>query len=221
MNSIAPASFSTKIYTTKGSFTIHVNKSWAPAFAQRFYILSQLQYAVGGPFYRVLNVNSTTRFVSQFGYRAEPLVDVIWDSLQLSNVTNPVVLSNLRGTVAFGTNEIANDGSNPDCAAAFCSKGFTTELYINLANNSRLDASDFSPFGIIESADMHVIDSLYAGYGEVVDICVDEPDDVFCVKLPNGSFAGLNMTEMELVGRKYLESFPLLDYVMGVELLSQ
>ena len=41
----------------------------------------------------------------------------------------------------------------------------TTQLFINLGDNSRLDREGFAPVGrVVEGMD--VVDSLYAGYGE-------------------------------------------------------
>ena len=41
----------------------------------------------------------------------------------------------------------------------------TTQLYINLSDNARLDSDGFAPIGKVVSG-MEVVDSLYAGYGE-------------------------------------------------------
>jgi hypothetical protein len=60
---VAPPAFSVAVDSTQGPFTIHVNTSWAPPFAQRFYTLVLLDYFAGAPLYRVL-----PGFVSQFGW---------------------------------------------------------------------------------------------------------------------------------------------------------
>jgi cyclophilin family peptidyl-prolyl cis-trans isomerase len=41
----------------------------------------------------------------------------------------------------------------------------STQIYINLADNARLDAQGFAPIGRVVSG-MDVVDRLYAGYGE-------------------------------------------------------
>ncbi len=41
----------------------------------------------------------------------------------------------------------------------------TTQLFINLGDNARLDAQGFLPIGRVVRG-MNVVDSLYAGYGE-------------------------------------------------------
>ena len=63
---------------------------------------------------------------------------------------DPVRESNARGTIAYA---MTGPGAR------------STELYINLADNRRLDAQGFAPIGLV-SAGMDVVDSLYSGYGE-------------------------------------------------------
>lgn len=222
-----PDHFRVRVSTSRGgAFTVHVTTAWAPPFATRFYRLALLKYGEGGPFYRVLALNRTERFVTQFGYRGVPDVDIAWIQLQTSNATSAVVPpGNVRGTVAFGTSEVANDGRNPNCTAAQCSLGFSVELFVNLANNSRLDGADFSPFGRIEERDMGAVDALFAGYGECSDLCEAEGGaEPYC--LPGrdpGTYAGVNLTRLLGPGggvRDYTRpDFPALDYVTTVELL--
>ena len=153
-----PATFTTTILLASGAFfNIHVVTAWAPVMATRFYILSMLMYFDGAPFYRVLRLDNGTSFVSQFGYRNVPAVDAAWIASQTSTATAPVLApgGNKRGTVAFGTGEIARNGSTPNCTADECSYGFNVELFINTQDNSaKLDAMDFTPFGYIEEEEM-------------------------------------------------------------------
>ena len=89
--------------------------------------------------------------------------------------------SNTRGKITFGTH-----GPNSR----------TTQVFINYVDNSRLDASGFSPFGEVLSG-MEVVDSLYSGYGEVA---------------PRGN--GPRSELMQTQGNEYLErDFPRLDYI--------
>ena len=223
-SSPTPPLFRATVPTSRGAFTVAVNTSLAPAMAARFYVLSLLSYWGGGPFYRVLALAPTERFVAQFGYRGAPTVDGAWIALQTSNVTSAVLQSNTRGTVAFGTGEVANDGRNPNCSAAECSLGFSVELFINLADNARLDAADFSPFGMVDAEGMRVVDALQAGYGELSDLCAQDGSSPYCVKTAGGGFAGVNLTRFLSAdgGEDYLRPhFPLLDRVIAeVERLS-
>ena len=216
-----PPVFRVPVATSQGTFTILVNSSTAPAFAARFYVLSRLSYFSGGPFYRVLRQPGRA-FVAQFGYRGAPAVDLAWISQRTSNATERVTLPNARGTVAFGTLEVSNGGRNPYCSAPQCSQGFSVELFINLADNAaKLDAADFSPFGVVEGGGMAVVDRLYAGYGECSDLCEQEAgSDPYCVPAPPpapaGAFAGVNLTRFLSAegGWGYLAPlFPRLDRV--------
>jgi alpha-L-rhamnosidase len=113
MRAPPPPSFAVRVETTQGAFTVRVNSSLAPPMAQRFYALAQLQYATGAPFYRVLRTNSSHAFVTQWGYRGVAAVDEAWVGRQTSTATSRVRLSNARGTVAFGTSEVGNNGKCP------------------------------------------------------------------------------------------------------------
>jgi len=64
---------------------------------------------------------------------------------------DPVRMSNERGRISFAA-------AGPDTR--------TTELFINLRENARLDPLGFAPFGeVVEGMD--VVDRLHTGYGEV------------------------------------------------------
>jgi alpha-L-rhamnosidase len=221
MRATPPPAFDVRIDTTRGSFTVHVNSSWAPPMAQRFFALARLQYFASSPFYRALRTNATHSFVTQWGYRGAPAVDQAWVARKTSMATARVRASNTRGTVAFGTSEVANNGNMPYCRNKLCSLGFSVELFINLGDNSRLDASDFSPFGFVAEEDMaRVVDGLYADYGECADLCAAPAvglNDSFCLPAPGGGWRGTNLTNLLLAGNDYLRrDFGALDYVTGV-----
>ena len=72
----------------------------------------------------------------------------------------------------------------------------STQIFINLAPNTNLDALGFSPFGEIVEG-MEVVDQLYSGYGEGA---------------PGGNGPGQGRIQAE--GNAYLNAeFPNLDYV--------
>jgi hypothetical protein len=215
-----PDSFTTRLTLSTGAFfDVHVVTERAAPMAARFYVLSRLRYFEGAPFYRVLR-NSTSSFVSQFGYRGAPSVDAAWISERTSNETVAVAApGNARGTIAFGTNEVA--GPRGNCSSSACSEGFSVELFINTDNNSRLDASDFSPFGFVDDAGMRAIDALYAQYGELSDLCAGADRDGYCVANGAGGWAGVNLTRFLLEGKAYISKhFPRLAVVAGVDIVA-
>eukprot|EP01051_Picozoa_sp_SAG22_P005670 SAG22_NODE_343_length_11944_cov_15.500042_4_plen_150_part_00 len=96
--------------------------------------------------------------------------------------------SNLRGTVAFGAEYDADE----------MAVNRSSELYINLADNQRLDAHGFAPVGRIVSG-LAVVDKLYSGYGEMQDIC-----SLHAFGLCSGPLA----ERIDNVGNAYLDEVP-------------
>ena len=170
-----PESFEVVYETSIGSFTVHVNGSWAPAIlTQRYYLLATLGYNAAARFYRVDYVDTYSEsvgfpprppWVVQWGYNGDPALQSCWEAnMTMSCSASPSAGSpgNLRGTVAFGLSE------NGTCS---------TELYINYSDNSRLDAAGFAPIGRVSEEDMqNVVDRLYPGYGEVSELCASPPE---------------------------------------------
>ena len=95
----------------------------------------------------------------------------------------------------------------PNCTAEdYCALGFTTEIFVNFANNSRLDPHGFAPFGEVEEG-MHVVDDLARTlghrYGEVQEVCPPEPPETYCV-YRDGQRAGVNVTKFQAEGNPYI-----------------
>jgi len=139
----APEAYDVKVITTKGPFVIHVTRAWAPNGADRFYNLVRHHFYDGAYFFRVLK-----GFVVQFGLSAYPDVNKVWSNANIAD--DPVKQSNLAGYVTFAT-------AGPNTR--------TTQVFINLNDNSRLDSMGFSAFGQVTEG-MDVVELLYSGYGE-------------------------------------------------------
>lgn len=169
-----PDSYKVKFETSKGDFVVTVTRDWSPVGADRFYTLVKSGFYDGARFFRVL-----PGFVAQFGIAADPAVTAKWREANLTD--DPVKQSNKRGTVTFATG-----GPNTR----------TTQVFINLADNERLDPRGFSPFGAV-SQGMEVVDQFYSGYGEGA---------------PSGN--GPDQKTAESDGNAYLSrDFPKLDYI--------
>ncbi|MEO8027215.1 MAG: peptidylprolyl isomerase [Bryobacteraceae bacterium] len=141
----APDVFRVKFTTSKGDFTVEVNKAWAPFGADRFYELLRANYFDEARFYRVM-----PKFVAQFGIHRDPEVSKLWRQLKI--VDDKQKEKNTKGTLAF-----AQDAPNSR----------TTQIFINLADNrTRLDGKGFVPFGKVVDG-MEVCEQLYGGYGEI------------------------------------------------------
>lgn len=139
----APAAFRVIVETSRGTFEMEVHREWAPIGADRFYNLVRTGYFDDSRFSRVRE-----GFIVQFGIAGEPAVSQTWRNQQL--IDDPVVESNTEGTFAYAM-------TGPDTR--------TTQIYISLANNSRLDEQGFAPLGRV-SRGMQVVKSLYSGYDE-------------------------------------------------------
>jgi peptidyl-prolyl cis-trans isomerase A (cyclophilin A) len=159
--------------------TVSVETKWAPLGSARFFNLAKYHYFDGMAPEGSGNANGFFRvvpgFVVQFGIAGLPAVSAPWQNLVIKD--DKVILSNIRGTIAY-----ADAGADTR----------TTQVYINFANNSRLDADGFTPFGVISEEDMKVVDTIYAGYEQLPD-----QDTIYSQ------------------GDAYLKkSFPKLDYIL-------
>ena len=139
-----PASFRVQFETSKGNFVVQVDRSMAPNGADRFFQLVSEGFYDDVRFFRVI-----PGFMVQFGIHGDPAVTARWRAQSIQD--DPVVGTNTRGTVTFAMSSQPNSR--------------TSQIFINLVDNARLDASGFAPFGrVVEGMD--VVDQLYGGYGE-------------------------------------------------------
>ena len=146
----APETFVTRFETSKGSFDILVTRSASPHAVDRYYQLVKHHFYDNGIFYRVV-----PNFVAQFGI-SDTIKITAWQKHKVPD--EAVLKGNAKGTLSFAT-----DGKETR----------STELFINLADNTRLDTVNmkgvigFPTFGsVIKGKD--VVDSIYAGYGNSV-----------------------------------------------------
>jgi homoserine O-acetyltransferase len=143
-SSHAPAVFRTRIDTTAGSFVIETHRDWSPKGADRFYELVRGHYYDNSRFFRVV----PGRWV-QFGIAGDPRVAQTWRHKTIPDDTLKV--HNESGYLAF-----SNTGPGTR----------STQVYINLRDNSALDSEPaFAPFGkVVQGWD--VVEKLYGGYAE-------------------------------------------------------
>jgi peptidyl-prolyl cis-trans isomerase A (cyclophilin A) len=146
MPAATPASFRVRVETSRGGFTLQIQRDWAPNGADRFYELLRAGAYERAAFFRVV-----PGFIVQFGIPADPKVAAAWRDARIAD--DPVKTSNLRGTLTFAM-------AGPDTR--------TSQLFINLLNNRTLDGRGFAPFGKVVEG-MEVVDSLNAEYRERPD----------------------------------------------------
>ena len=110
----------------------------------------------------------------------DPKISEIWQQARIKD--DPVKESNKAGTITFAT-------SGPDSR--------TTQVFINLRDNARLDEMGFSAFGAVTEG-MDVVNKLYSGYGDGA---------------PRGR--GPNQSQIAMEGNAYLDAgFPELDKIV-------
>jgi len=178
----APDVFKARFTTTKGPFVVEVHRDWAPNGADRFYDLVKLGFFDDTRFFRAVE-----GFMVQFGLSGDPAVSKKW---QQANVPDdPVAQSNKRGFITFAQTNMPNSRS--------------TQVFINSADNARLDPMRFAPFGQVVQG-MDVVDSLYKGYGEGA---------------PSGN--GPSQDRIQGEGNAYLDAeFPKLDRIVTATIVS-
>jgi len=139
----SPATFQAAFDTSKGRFVVEVHREWAPVGADRFYNLVKGGFFDEVRFFRVIGGQ-----LAQFGMHGDPKVQDAWRDAVVRD--DPVMHGNVRGTLSF-----ASRGPNTR----------TTQLFINLRDNSAYDRLGFAPFAEVVSG-MDIVDGLYAGYQE-------------------------------------------------------
>jgi len=135
----------------------------------------------GSKFFRAID-----GFMVQFGLPADPNINSQWSDPIDDDPS--IGISNAPGTVSFA---MAGPRSR------------TTQLFINLVDNQRLDGMGFTPVGEIgggaDGPGMQVVRQLYSGYGEGA---------------PSGN--GPNQGRIQAKGNAYLESnFPKLSTIIS------
>ena len=141
----APDTFQVKFTTTRGDFIVAVNRAWAPIGADRFYNLVNHHFYDNASFFRVV-----PGFVVQFGISAYPPVAAAWEKANIKD--EPVTQSNKRGYLTYAKTSMPNTRS--------------TQIFINLNDNTGLDRQGFSPFGYVDAQGMKVVEMLYDQYGD-------------------------------------------------------
>jgi peptidyl-prolyl cis-trans isomerase A (cyclophilin A) len=176
----APDHFSFSFATTQGTIAFDCPQGWSPLGEQRLYDLVSTGFFSQVAFFRVIS-----GFVAQFGISGDPATAAHWENATISD--DPVVASNLAGTLTY-----ADAGPNTR----------TTQLFINLVDNPRLDGLGFSPVCKTDAGGLAVAKALYSGYGEGP---------------PDGS--GPDQDQITALGNTYLkQGFPKLDYVVSASL---
>ena len=170
-NEEAPEKFRVKFSTTKGDYTVEVNRAWSPNGADRFYNLVKIGYFQDVAIFRAIK-----GFMYQFGIHGDPAVSRVWSDANITDDPNAGI-SNAPGTICFAKTGAPNSRS--------------TQMFVNLGNNASLDGLGFTPFGeVVEGMD--VVRKINTEYGEnrgnVQGDFKDKGNAFIMMKYPNIDF---------------------------------
>jgi peptidyl-prolyl cis-trans isomerase A (cyclophilin A) len=143
----APETFTVVFDTSVGTFVVRVTRAWAPNGADRFYNLVRAGFYDDNRFFRVV-----PKFAAQFGIHGDPAVSAAWKDASIP--ADRARVSNTRGRVTFAQGQLASSR--------------TTQVFINLGDNSKLDLDSFAPFGEVITS-MLIVERVYSEYGEGID----------------------------------------------------
>lgn len=178
-NEKAPDVFRVKVATTKGDFVLECHRDWSPNGADRFYNLCKIGYMKEIAFFRAVE-----GFMFQFGIHGDPAVNDKWSEANIQDDPGVASVSNQKGFITFAKTGRPNSRS--------------TQMFINLGDNSFLDDQGFTPFGKVVEG-MEVIDKINTEYGE-----------------NRGNVQG----EFKLKGNDYIkQKFPNIDFIKSVTIL--
>ena len=144
----APTTFKARFETTQGNFDIVAVRSMSPYGVDRLYQLIKHDFYTDIAIYRVL-----PNFVVQFGIHNDSLTNTRWKEFKIPDEI--VKQSNDSMTISFARGGIESR---------------STQLFINMKNNARLDNLNYSGvkgFPVVAkiTSGMEVIHKLYSDYG--------------------------------------------------------
>jgi cyclophilin family peptidyl-prolyl cis-trans isomerase len=145
----APEYFKARFETTQGNFDIEAKREWSPEGVDRLYQLIKSEFYTDIAIFRVV-----PNFVAQFGIHNDSILNSSWSKYKVND--EPIIEKNYKGTISF-----ARGGP----------KSRTTQIFINLRDNNRLDEIDYSgvkgfPVVAKVTEGMENVMKLYNGYGD-------------------------------------------------------
>ncbi len=145
----APEYFKARFETTQGSFDIEAKREWSPEGVDRLYQLIKNDFYTDIAIFRVL-----PKFVVQFGIHDNSELNNSWKKYKMND--EPVLQKNDSMTISF-----ARGGK----------KSRTTQIFINMKDNPRLDnlnSGGVKGFPVVAKIirGMENAQKFYADYGE-------------------------------------------------------
>jgi cyclophilin family peptidyl-prolyl cis-trans isomerase len=177
----APSYFKARFETTQGNFDIEAKRVWSPEGVDRLYQLIKNEFYTDIAIFRVV-----PGFVAQFGIHNDSLVNSSWRRFKITD--EEVVESNDFMTISFARGGV---------------KTRTTQIFINLKKNKRLDALAYSGvkgFPVIAKviAGKDNILKFYDGYGDRLGMRQDS------LNRYGNTFIRTNYPEIDFIKKAYI-----------------
>ena len=177
----APTYFKARFETTQGNFDIEAKRAWSPEGVDRLFQLIKNEFYTDIAVFRVV-----PGFVAQFGIHNDSLVNASWRRFKIAD--EEVVESNDFMTISFARGGV---------------KTRTTQIFINLKNNKRLDALAYSGvkgFPVIAKviAGKDNILKFYDGYGDRLGMRQDS------LNRYGNTFIRTNYPEIDFIKKAYI-----------------
>jgi len=118
----APDHFKARFETSQGNFDIESKRVWSPQGVDRLYQLIKSEYYTDIGVFRVI-----PEFVVQFGIHNDSVLNKSWKKYKVSD--EPVLKNNDSMAISFARSGVDSR---------------TTQIFINLKNNHRLDTVDYN-----------------------------------------------------------------------------
>lgn len=177
----APEYFKARFETTQGNFDIEAKREWSPQGVDRLYQLIKNGFYTDISIFRVV-----PNFVAQFGIHNDSVVNKSWRNFPIDD--EPVLQKNDSMTISF-----ARAGK----------KTRTTQIFINLKNNNRLDKLDYGGvkgFPVIAKVTSGADNILkfYDKYGDKLGRRQDS------IQLYGNKFIRKNYPEIDFIKKAYI-----------------
>lgn len=174
---IAPEYFKARFETTQGNFDIEAKREWSPQGVDRLYQLIKNGFYTDIAVFRVV-----PNFVAQFGIHNDSVVNASWGKYKIDD--EAVIMKNDSATISFARAGV---------------KTRTTQIFINLKNNNRLDDIEYSGvkgFPVIAKVTSGM-DNVQKFYGK------------------HGDKLGMRQDSIQKYGNKFLrKNYPEIDYII-------
>lgn len=177
----APEYFKARFETSQGNFDIEAKREWSPQGVDRLYQLIKRGYYTDMSIFRVV-----PNFVAQFGIHNDSVIYNGWSSVKVDD--EPNIISNTKGTISFARGGV---------------KTRTTQIFINLKDNERLDGLDYSGvkgFPVIGKviSGMENVEKFHDGYGDKLGMRQDS------IQKYGNKFIRKNYPEIDFIYKAYI-----------------